>query len=145
MLRGTWVEFDNNIKISCINLLNKAFEHNLKYIIEDDMEFIPDSIKITLEKKLERSFDELSLELNLWKATRRDCNLPMPTCRYLKPHIISKWNLMKPPSDTMTKIIDSICTALPVNGSQAPAISRLLKYCAYDSMKMCQACTSKKI
>ena len=45
-----WVEFDNNIKISYIKLLNKAFENNLKYIIEDDMEFIPDSIKIILEK-----------------------------------------------------------------------------------------------
>ena len=50
MLRGTWVEFDNNIKTPYVNLLNKAFEHNLKHIIEDDMEFIPDSIKITLEK-----------------------------------------------------------------------------------------------
>ena len=139
-----WVEFDNNIKTSYVNLLNKAFEYNLKHVIEDDFECMSDSIKIILEKKLERSFDELSLELNLWKATRRECNLPMPTCRYLKPHIISKWNLMKPPSDTMTKIIDSMCTALPVNGSQGPAISRLFKHCAYDAMKMYQACTSKK-
>ena len=45
MLRGTWVEFDNNV-----NLLNKAFEHNLKCIVEDDIEFIPGSIKAILEK-----------------------------------------------------------------------------------------------
>ena len=113
--------------------------------MEDDMEFIPDSIKIILEKKLERSFDELSQELNLWKAIHQDCNLPMRTYRYLKLHIISKQNLMKPLSNTIIKIIDSICAALPVNGSQVPAIFRLLKYCACDFMKMHQACTAKNI
>ena len=34
-----WVEFDNNVKISYINLLNKAFEYNLKYDISNRMIF----------------------------------------------------------------------------------------------------------
>ena len=50
MRRGTWVELDNNVKTSYVNLLNKAFEYNLKHIIEDDFEFMSDSIKIILEK-----------------------------------------------------------------------------------------------
>ena len=45
----------------------------------------------------------------------------------------------------MTKTIDSIYAAFPVNGSQAPAIFRLLKYCARDFMKMHQACAPKNI
>ena len=50
MLRGTWVEFDNNVKTSCVNLPNKSFEHNLKCVVEDETEFVADSIKTMLEK-----------------------------------------------------------------------------------------------
>ena len=45
-----WVEFDNNVKTSRVNSLNKAFECDLKCIVEDDMDFVPDSIKAVLEK-----------------------------------------------------------------------------------------------
>ena len=45
-----WVEFDNDVKTSYVNLLNKAFECDLKHVIEDDFEFMSDSIKIILEK-----------------------------------------------------------------------------------------------
>ena len=144
MIRGIWVEFDNAVKKLHVHLLNKYFECDLKYVIEDNLEDASNSIKIIPEKKMERIFDELSLELNLWKNMSQECNLLVPRCRNLNPHIISKWILMKPPSDTMTKIIYSICTALPVNVS-APEISRLLKHCTCDSMKTHQACASKSM
>ena len=71
-LRDMWVEFDGNIEHSCIKLSNKAYDYNLKHIIEEKFERIQNSIKKTLEEKLERSSDELSLETNLWKALHRE-------------------------------------------------------------------------
>ena len=50
MIRGTWVKFDNNVKISHENSLNKSFKHDLKCIIEDDLENVSNSIKTTPEK-----------------------------------------------------------------------------------------------
>ena len=50
------MNFDDNIKTSYLNLLNKAFEYNLKHIIENDIENISDSIKTLLEKKIRKKF-----------------------------------------------------------------------------------------
>ena len=78
------------------------------------------------------------------EAVRHEINLPMPRCRCSKLHMTSKWNLMKLSSNTMTTIVDSTNIGFPANGSQGLAISRILKCCAYDLMKMFQACTLKK-
>ena len=50
MLRETWVKIDESVKTSSVNLLNKAFEYNLKHIIEENIENSTNSIKVTLEK-----------------------------------------------------------------------------------------------
>ena len=68
-------------------------------------------------EKYGKDNNDISTELKLWKSLHKTCKLPLPRCRYLKPFIITKWNLMKPPSDTITKIIDSINAVVPIPGS----------------------------
>ena len=57
------MEFDDNVKTSHANSINKVVEHNLKHIIEENLDNATNSIKMTLEN-IRKEFDELSLELN---------------------------------------------------------------------------------
>ena len=50
MLHEMWMKFDSNVKISRATFLSKAFEHDLKYIVQDNLENVSNSIKMTLEK-----------------------------------------------------------------------------------------------
>ena len=56
MLHGRWVKFDDNVKTSCLNLLNKVFEYDLKHIVEDNLENASNSIKNNAWKKIRREF-----------------------------------------------------------------------------------------
>ena len=68
----------------------------------------------------------------------------MPRFKYLKPFIITKLNLMKLPSDNMTKVVDSFRTMLTFNQSQDQVAARLSRHCGIDSLKIFQAHSLKK-
>ena len=52
--------------------------------------------------------------------------------------------MIKPPSDTITKIIDLMGAIMLVNGSQCTAVSRLIQCSAYYVIIMHYTCSSMK-
>ena len=68
----------------------------------------------------------------------------MPRCRCLNRFVVTKWDLMRPFSHTITKILDSVHAIILINGIQGVTISRLFLHSACHSMKMFQDCTFTK-
>ena len=98
-----------------------------------------------IEENIGLNYNEIKHETCLFKYIINLSNLPLSQCRYLKPFTDTKWDLMKHPSDTATKMIDCVNAIIPVNGAQGSIIYRLFRHCACSSLINYQALTSRSI